>query len=179
MRDCVRGRDYTGLEKTLGRWTYSLALMWSWFHGARNVKPYKTVCFNFSLLHANYTSMNLLKFYFKKRKGNIVNLQYYVSFRYTTKWFSYTYIYLHIFTFSSIVDYYKIFRVVLCDISRPWLFICLNTVGAYFNSKLLIYPSPLTLFQLKIFILFSIIFCFLKPYPQHMEVPRLVVELEL
>ena len=43
---------------------------------------------------------------------NIVDLQYWVSFRCTVKWFQYTHVY--IFQFFSIIGYYEILNVVPC-----------------------------------------------------------------
>ena len=69
-----------------------------------NLNPYPILSY--------YILLNLLKI---KKNWNIVDLQC-VSFRCTTKWFSYTYICIFLFASSSILGYYKILSIVPCAI---------------------------------------------------------------
>ena len=65
----------------------------------------------------------------------IVDLQCYVSFSYTAKWFNNTHMHTHIFFFRffSIIDYYKILDIVPCAV----LFI-----HFIYSSVYLLSPNP-------------------------------------
>ena len=74
--------------------------------------------FNKKNFKCTFAPKRLINFYlllfFLSSYWSIIDLQCYVSFKYTSKW--YRYIYVYFFIFFSIIGYYKILNTVHCTL---------------------------------------------------------------
>lgn len=131
------------------------------------------IIFSFMKLHfmwfKSHSCLYFVVYFILHHDILIVYLQWCTSFKYTEKWFSYTYTYVRFFSFFSQVVYYKILTRVPCaiQIGPCWLSILYTFISVYMvNYKLLIHSSPSSPFPLvtlNLFLMSAIIgFLFCK-----------------